>query len=303
MTDTPNDMIGLIYKTKAVSIWNQTTGPVFWYAAGVPGPFYVNTELIIGADLAETLLEKITAIVSTTQDAKTRAAQLNDLILDAYHNNPDFENIITALAAKAEVEFPTGSYDIISGGERRDWLFSIPLAYRLGIPHVFLFKNKEFYSTTEITPGQKALHVADLINNAASYFDSWFPILDHARLSCAGTLCINTRGTNGLNRLRDHGQKVASLNAIDISFFESSLRNGLINQATLDEMIIYFDSPQEWGRRYLIGNPAIFDVQHIDKKSLERLQSFFQKDPWSLRNDNAVFFATITKAIQQRLNA
>ena len=30
--------------------------------------------------------------------------------------------------------------------------------------------------------GEKALHVADLINNAASYFDLWFPLLSKAHV-------------------------------------------------------------------------------------------------------------------------
>ena len=34
----------------------EKRGPVFWYAASVPGPFYVYTELVIGPALAEKLL-------------------------------------------------------------------------------------------------------------------------------------------------------------------------------------------------------------------------------------------------------
>jgi len=62
-------LIHRIHETKAVSIWNHKTGPIFWYAASVPGPFYVNTELVIGPALSASLLKSITQIVETISEA------------------------------------------------------------------------------------------------------------------------------------------------------------------------------------------------------------------------------------------
>ena len=71
MIYSPEDMIKRIHDTKAVSIWNSKTGPIFWYAANVPGPFYVTTELVIGPDLSAKLLKDITALIAEL--AKNRA--------------------------------------------------------------------------------------------------------------------------------------------------------------------------------------------------------------------------------------
>ena len=75
--------------------------------------------------------------------------------------------------------------DVISGGERRDWFFSIPVSIELELPHIFLFKNG---LATQCNPDgsiektlnikrKRVLHVSDIINLASSYFKSWLPIL------------------------------------------------------------------------------------------------------------------------------
>ncbi len=295
-----DDLLKIIHDTKAVSIWNHKTGPVFWYAAAVPGPFYVNTELAIGSALAEKLLRDITAIIAATSDPAARAARLNEAILTAYDANPVYQQIVKTMVAAAKASFPDGSYALVSGGERRDWLFSIPFAREAGVPHAFLFKNQDLWCATPIAPHATTLHVADLINNAASYFDLWLPILEKAHLRCIGTVCLNSRGSNGLQRLAKANVKVVALNGIDLSFFEKSRAGGLIDADTLAEIAAYFASPQEWAKRYLIGNAKLFDAPHIDAKSFERLRSFFTNDPWSLKKDNEAFFAAMRTAIEER---
>jgi len=300
VTHDSYDLMELIYETKAVSIWSRTTGPVYWYAASVPGPFYVNTELLIGPATAHDLLEKITSLILGTPRSKERAQQLDEHLLTTYKKSLPYQKIIKILAAQSHKDFPVQSFDVISGGERRDWLFSIPLAHELNIPHLYLFKNNQFYCTQSLLPQTKALHVADLINNAASYFDSWFPILAKAHIDCIGTLCVNTRGTVGLNRLHDYGQKVSALNKIDASFFQSSQQKNLISQETVDEIAVYFESPTRWAEQYLMKSVDLFDIPHLDKKSFERLQTFFNKDPWQLRPKHQMFFSDVERLIKER---
>ncbi len=298
-----DDMIKLIYDTKAVSIWNRQTGPVFWYAASVPGPFYVNTELVIGKNLAEELLTKITDIIATTTDLADRAKQLNQLILAAHANSSVYQNVIDTMVVAADKECPRNNYAMVSGGERRDWLFSIPFAKVCDIKHAFLFKNMEIFCEQPLSAGETTLHVADLINYAASYFDLWLSTLAKAQIKCNGTVVVNTRGTNGLQRLEANGQKIVALNNIDLDFFEQSASNGLIDRETLEEIAIYFVSAKDWAAKYLIGRSDLFDVKTTDRKSFERLQSFFTNDPWDLRTEHSVFFAKMQEAIATKTKA
>lgn len=301
MIYTADDLQKLIYETKALSIWNRQSGPVFWYAAGVPGPFYVNTELLIGAAVSAALLEKINTILAESPDPARRAAQLDEIVMAAYAVNDVFKNLTATMADAARKQFKSGPSSFISGGERRDWLFSIPLARALGLKHVFLFKDQNVYCPQELKRGETGLHAADLINNGASYFDNWLPALGKAGLRCSGTICVLSRGASGLKKLREKGVPVAALAGIDLPFFEQSLRNGLIDRETLDEIACFFRSAQAWGARYVMGGAELYDVPHLDKKSFERLQSFFANDPWKLRLGHEAFFAAMEAKIAERL--
>ena len=303
MTETENNLLKLIHDTKAVSIWNHKTGPVFWYAASVPGPFYVNTEFVIGPELAEKLLKQITSIIENKTSSKQRADDLNKLILSAYASSPTYKKVIDAMVEKANIEFPKDSYTLVSGGERRDWLFSIPYAHVTGIKHAFLFKNEEIFCADTYKEGETVLHIADLINNAASYFNLWFPILNKAKLKCIGTLCINSRGSVGVKKLLDFGLKTVALNSVDVDFFQKSKANKLIDEDTLTEVTTYFLSTKDWANRYLMHDVHLFDVAHLDPKSFERLQSFFTTDPWSLKDDYRDFFAAMQVEIAKRIKA
>jgi orotate phosphoribosyltransferase len=296
---TSDDLLKLIHDSKALSIWDRKKGPVLWYILGVPGPFYFNVELMIGKDAAERLLEKITTILAETPDLDKRAEKLNALILPAYESSPAHKQIIAAMAAKLRENTSPGECGFISGGERRDWLFSIPLAKELGLPHVFLFKNQNMYCAQPLKPNAAGLHVADLINNAASYFDMWLPALKKAQLSCPVTECVVSRGI-GAGKLEESGVKVLPLVTIDLGFFERSHANGLIDKETLEEIATHFRSPKEWAEKYLIGKTDVFDVAHAEGKSFERMQSFFTKDPWSLRAAHGAFFDTMQAAIAAR---
>lgn len=302
MTYTPDELLKLIHDTGALSIWDRKKGPVFWYIAGVPGPFYINTELLLGAALAKELLKGIDNILANTpaDDPAPRVSQLNGLILGAVKNSPVYQQIVTTMVDRAKKEFKAGSYSFISGGERRDWLFSIPFAKECGLKHVFLFKNKTIYCEQPLQPQEAGLHIADLINNAVSYTDVWLPVLDKAGLKCGGTVCIISRGTDGVKKLEANGIKVIALNNIDLGFFERSQANGLIAAETLVEIACHFASPKEWARKYVMGNADVYNVNIIDAKSFERLKSFFANDPWELRPKFGSFFAAMQKKIAAR---
>jgi hypothetical protein len=304
LTYSSSELLKIIYESKAVTIWDRSKGPVFWYVLSVPGPFYANTELMLGANLAANLLARITSILAETTDTKRRAEELNALILEAFEKDRNYQEIITSLVTKTKAEFQDNDYTIVSGGERRDWLFSIPFAAVCGVKHAFLFKDKSVYCKTGLGKNEKALHVADLINNAESYFDAWLPALEETNIDCIGTSCIISRNVNGLNRLAAAGKKVVPLIRVDVNFFEQSLASQLIDADTLEELKVFYISDKEWASKYLLNQTqnitGLFDVDHLDEKSFARLMSFFTKDPWGMRATHENFFTAMVQAISER---
>ncbi len=300
MSYTHEDLLRLVHATRAVSIWDHDKGPIFWYAQNLPGPFYVNTEKVIGTQLAEKLVREITAIVAGTVDGQARAEQLNHLILDAFKHTPDWQRIVVTLAERARASFPAHSYQLVSGGERRDWLFSIPFAHICDVPHLFLFKDKTHFCAQNISAGQSALHVSDLINNAASFFDRWKPALDGMGISCAGNLSVALRGTEGLKRLKDIGSPTLSLVTIDAEFFRHLHAGEMISQATAEEISVFLSSQRDWALRYLMPHPSLFHVRECDSKSFERLLHFLRTDPWHLHAVYPDSFAALKKEAESR---
>ncbi|MGE3624290.1 MAG: hypothetical protein AB7H77_10535, partial [Bdellovibrionales bacterium] len=264
---------------------------------------YVNTELLIGGELANQLLDRIDAVLSGTpaSDPPARAALLSESILDGYASSAVYRKIVATLVARMKEKYSAADTGFISGGERRDWLFSIPLARETNMKHVFLFKNGDVHCDVPFKAGEAGIHISDLINNAASYIDLWLPALARVELTCAGTACVISRGANGVKKLEERGIPILALNSIDLPFFEQSEKSGLIGGEQLEEIRLHFRSPKEWGEKYLFEDPAVFNVARADKKSFERLQSFFEKDPWQLRAKHKAFFEEIDAQIAARL--
>ena len=305
MKQTPYDKDGLtsvIFSTKAVSIWNNQKGPVFWYAAGVPGPFYVNTEKLIGAESAEKLLASISKIVAMEVSAEEKSSMVETVVMNEYAANETFQKIIATMVHDCRTQFGD-KYNTISGGERRDWFFSIPFAIESGLDHIYLFKNGGIHIKPHNNDGQKSedtkiLHVADLINNAASYFNSWIPILEKHGLSMMGTACVITRGSAGTDKLCDIGIPVCSLKTIDKSYFDELHTISLIDKDTTEEIGNYFDCKENWARRYILSKPDLLGNETLDAKSKERLKSFLENDPWNLRTNDNAFFETLIATLK-----
>lgn len=297
---THDDLIKLIHDTKAVSVWNSQTGPVFWYTAGVPGPFFVNTEYLVGAELAKLLVDQITVILEQTPVAAERATRIKEAVMSAYRTHDLYKNLIDTMVDTAKRHLKDGSYDLVSGGERRDWIFSVPFAEATGLRHVYLFKDQSAYCESPLKSGETTLHIADLINNAASYIDKWIPALEKNNLRLDTTLCVNTRGSVGIKALKDKNVAILALNSVDLPFFEKSWKNGLIDQAKYEELALHYDSAQAWGEKYLIGHADLFQIDRSNAKDIERAKSFFSKDPWDLKAKHPDFFAAMNTALAAR---
>jgi len=293
----PN-LFNLVFDSKALSIWNAKTGPAFWWTSNLPAPFYLRTEIMIGRDLADKLLEMINDVLARYSDAKTRATQLNAQIMAAYKQHTDYQIVVRAMVEKAKNEFPDGSYASVSGGERRDWLFSIPFAAEIGIKHVYLFKDKTAYCDAPLQQGETVLHVADIIAKAASYFNLWLPALEKVGLTCVGTVTVNAhQAPGGVKRLEQAGYKVAPVNLIDFSFFQNLRDAGLIENDRLEEIAVYFRSEKEWVDRYLLRDAALCSAANLDPKSTERMKVFFEHDPWELYNKHQALFDALRASL------
>ena len=155
----------------------------------------------------------------------------------------------------------------ISGGERRDWIFSGPLAYFLDRPHISLHKDGrvnmlwregdvEDYSKRRLDEFS-VVHVVDLITEGSSIYrvedrkeQGWVPMLRQRGARISDLAAIVTRLQGGEEMLAEKRVDVAPFVAIDEEFLSE-------HSANAERDIAYLKNPDEWCEAYLLASGAL----------------------------------------------
>ncbi|GBF75588.1 hypothetical protein PA598K_04006 [Paenibacillus sp. 598K] len=294
--EVANSLLEQLIATKGLSFRKGKEDKAFWYTTNKPGPFYINTENIVGKQNAELLLEKITMILgentSRTQQMKKVMSLINQVLESDHAYNHSINKLIEYYRSNS-----TYNPAVVSGGERRDWFFSIPIAQKLNLPHVYLFKSGEHLVTNQVgdlldwnIEKQKVLHIADIINQASSYSSKWTPILRNLGADFKETLSVAVRNQKGVEVLNQSNINVISPLRVDRELFMEASNIGLINDFALNEINLFYESPIQWTRHYL--NDFISGAHQTKLTSLEkkRVDSFKKMDPYNLKEEFPDFF-------------
>ena len=178
---------------------------------------------------------------------------------------------------------------MISGGERRDFFFSLQLAKVLKKPHLSIFKDgSAVYSDLEgqavwaeeaPIAGRKALHVADLVTQASSYLRTWLPTLADLDLSITHTLAVIDRNQDGAGILAQAGVSLISLATVSEELFADALNRGLIDEQQMKLITDYTQDPIAFVRQFVAEHPD-FLPQEIAKggKNRERAERLLESD-------------------------
>ncbi len=260
-----NQVIEALFKTNAVRVAPEETP--FWYTSGTLGPFYINTHFIIKDEAtANDFLKKIETYIA--EDKLTFPKKIFLDLLKMYEESATFKMITDLITAKLQ-EY---DFDYVSGGERRDFFFSILPSYFLAKPHLSIFKDgSSVYSTEsfEITKnssdvdlkGLKAIHVADLITEASSYVRAWIPAIRGLGSEITNTVAVIDRHQNGEANLKELGVSMETFAGIDRSLFEEAIALGAINQQQFDLTMKFLDDPTEYMKSFLEAHPNFIKEQ------------------------------------------
>ncbi len=89
------------------------------------------------------------------------------------NNGVSYTKAINSIKEIIEGTIGVKGFDVISGGETRDWDFSNPVAVMMQKPHTKLYKDKKPVGAK--VNGKSFVHVADLNNEGSSMRDFWYP--------------------------------------------------------------------------------------------------------------------------------
>lgn len=265
-----------LFATDALALANEDEP--FWYTSGKLGPFYINTHYLAGGQArAEALLQIIETALSDPTHFVPRL--FGEFLQELETNKPFYELMMTA---KKQLE--TVSFDIISGGERRDFFFSLPLAYLLGKPHLSILKDGRSFYTPDVqsgTPaiaspdlrGKQVLHVADIVTKASSFTRLWVPAIHQTGATIHQAFAMLDRHQGGRESLSELGICLMTLGDIDERFFAQVEQMGRIDPSHRKQVQAFLRDPDGFMTDFLLAHPNFITEQLAQGgKAAERAQ-------------------------------
>ena len=225
-----------LFKTNAIRVAPADTP--FWYTSGKLGPFFINTHFLAKDEGTATgILKLIEEAILADRD--TAPKKIFDAFCDLYKTDATYKNCIDSIVETAKKY----DFDFISGGERRDFFFSMVPAHILGKPHLTIFKDLSsvitdgnFDKIDYDFKGKKALHIADLITEASSYERAWVPAIKALGADIRDTIAVVDRKQNG--------RAVLS-----------------VNKAQYDLVLQFLKDPDKYMKDFIASHPTFIDDQ------------------------------------------
>lgn len=277
-----NQIISDLFKTNAVRV--APADSPFWYTSGKLGPFYINTHFLLhDEEIANGVLKHIER--SIAEDRLTAPKEIFGVLYGLYHVSPSYKNVIDSIVKEAKKY----KFDIISGGERRDFIFSMVPAYLMGKAHLTIYKDMTaVYSTSNyhetvnasdvVLRGKTSLHIADLITEASSYERAWVPVLKIQEVKITDTIAVVDRHQGGEAVLKNLGVNMDTLVGIDKELFTEALELGVINKDQYDLVLSFIEDPDKYMKDFIASHPSFIDEQiALGGKNKERAELALSK--------------------------
>lgn len=282
-----SNLISYLFETRAIRVCPRNKP--FWYTSGRIGPYYINTHFLFGSEgQANQLLARIDEI---KDDKDGCSGVIHGLVLEQYESNGIYRGTMDGMIAYIRDNLDPGSFEYISGGERRDWFFSFLAADRLGKPHITLFKDMDarIYEggasrAAGNLGGAKVLHIADLITTASSYERAWAPAVSGLGGVMGKSLVVVDRLQGGREVLKGLGIESHALARIVPEVFEKAHERGYIDEDQLRMVLDYIEDPEGSMRSFLIAHPTfITEALESGGKAAERAKLLVENNFYNLK--------------------
>lgn len=263
------DIARLLFETGAIRVAPEDRP--FWYASGTIGPYYSNTQNLIGSETeANNLLARIDSWLDG--DRLLLPSKAARYFFEAYENNSCYQTVVDCIKGYLKNSIDMNDYDVVSGGARRDWFFSFITAGVFNKPHLTIFKDQYMTLSEPLRDGMidgialpvfedglsniNCLHVSDIITEASSYSRVWAPAARKAGAVIGASLTILDRLQGGDAALEALGIRHMSLAQLDAGFFDSAYNQRYIDARQYARLTEYIADPH--------GSMASFLKEHPD---------------------------------------
>ena len=252
------ELIKLLFKTNAIKVC--PSNKPFWYTSGTLGPYYINTHYLYGSE--EKACKLLDFIDKSKTDISNFPENLTNELSANYSNDYIYKTVIDQLNSVIEEKIGIDNIDYISGGERRDWFFSFPVAKLLQKPHLTIYKDRGIYEycnskvrAPNMLDGKNILHISDLLTEGSSFEKTWIPAVKNFGGKISWSIVVVDRKQGGKELLKQHNINLISLTKISDSTFKLALDKGLINSEQYEMIIDFIKDPKEFMKNFLVNNP------------------------------------------------
>ena len=273
------ELVSLLFSTKAFKVADSENP--FWYTSGKLGPYFINVDYLYGSQLeSEELLLTIDKLLENS-DKEQLPCELYEILWKHYENNNIFRTTINKLVKYIQDNFDVSIIDYISGGERRDWYFSILVANLLGKPHITIYKDLttvvstcdfEEATTVEKLPGNRIFHLADILNTGSSFERAWVPAINNLGSKINWALFVVDRNQMGNEIMSDLGVQSYSLLSLNEDLLNIAVKNGIITEEQKESLKKYMIDPDGTMREFIRTHPNFIDdtIKFGSEKSSKR---------------------------------
>jgi len=293
-----NKLITWLFKTNAIRVCPENKP--FWYTSSKIGPYYINTHFLYGSE------EKANNLLKVIDVCKENKMDCSEIILELAYKNFEsdeiFRGLITSMCEYVKDNFDLKKIDYISGGERRDWFFSLIIANILKVPHITIFKDlsavlyskgvsselSKISETSKITlikdiKNSNVLHIADIITEASSYARAWIPAIQALNGNLKYSLVVVDRLQGGAEKLNSAGVESHALMNVDKLLFDGALEEGHITTLQHKMLMDYLENPTETMRAFLKEHPEFIENSlQSDTKTAERARICLEQNIYGL---------------------
>jgi orotate phosphoribosyltransferase len=281
------DLLEALVKSEALRI--APPGEVFWYTSGTLGPYYVSTHYLFGGpEAAQGLLDFIDSDSGTADFHEKLSARVGEQL----EKDAAFRNVIESLVSNIQTREGADQIDWVSGGERRDWFFSLPVAMTMGLPHLYIYKdgstfladNGPLTAIDEFT-GRNTAHIADLVTEASSYARAWIPAIRNRGGQMLISANVIDRAQGGMDVIDDAGVDGIALLRVDETLFGDLLERGMIDGEQQAVLLDYLGDPAGAMKRFLQATPGFLEkaLNSSDARKAERARLLVDQDPYGLK--------------------
>jgi len=287
MNVNTDNLIKWLFETDAVRVCPQNQP--FWYTSGTIGPFYINTHFLYGSEEKANKLLKV--IDMEKENIFSCSSKVLEETLKNYESDEIYKSLIDQMIEFIKQNINIEEVDYISGGERRDWFFSLIVAKFLDKPHITIYKDLTsviYYNgkAEEVgnLDGKNVLHIADLITEASSYERAWIPAISNKGGNIKWSVVVVDRKQGGEKVLNNFNIKSYAMIGVDIELFEKALNMGMINEKQFEMIKEYIKNPKESMANFLKQHPEFIEqALNSDDKTKERAKLMLEKNIYGIQ--------------------